>query len=380
MALGWVVLELTGSAFSVGVAAAASTLPILLFTLYGGGIADQLDKRRALILLQSLMAGDALTLAILTVTGHLSFTWIVVLAFAHGTFSAFEIPIRQSFLLDLVGRKDLMHGIALNSMGFSISRVLGPAIAGVLVATFGAAICFFINTVSFGAVISGLVRMTPESVTDRSPHQRPTLWDVHRYVQTTPWPKTLLSLALSTTLFAYSITAMIPVLAREVFQTGAKGYGGLMTAIGLGAALGAALIASLGHRVRRGNIAIASAIVIGVLHLVLVAFPGYALAVALLAGSGAMGAVAAIATNTMLQHEAPDALRSRIIGVYATIVVGLAPVGALGMGWLADRVGVGIAIGMGGALTSLIAGVLWWQRPRTLVSPVAKLLAGTVED
>ena len=368
VALGWLVFELTNSAFKVGIAAAAGTLPILLLTLYGGGIADRVNKRRALILLQSLMAVEAAVLAGLALTGHVTFLWIVVLALANGVFSAFEIPIRQSFLLDLVGREDLMSAIAFNSMAFSVSRVLGPAIAGTLVALFGAGVGFLINAVSYGAVIVGLARIRSQDEGGRPTRRPATLAEVHRYVRAHGWPRTFLAQALATTIFAWSITAMLPVLAREGLGTGASGYGGLMSAFGVGAAIGATLLAAVGHRVRRGELAVGGGMAIGAVHLLIGASGSYPLTFGLLLLSGTVGAAAGITTNTLLQVDAPDHLRGRVIGVYAMIVVGMAPVGSLLMGWVADRASVGWAIAGGGGITLLAAALLWRGRPREAVT------------
>ncbi len=368
VALGWLVFELTNSAFKVGIAAAAGTVPILLLTLYGGGVADRVDKRRALILLQSLMAVEALLLGILALTGHVTFVWIVVLALANGVLGAFEIPIRQSFLLDLVGRDDLMSAIAFNSMAFSVSRVLGPAIAGTLVAMFGAGVGFLVNAVSYGAVIAGLALIRSQGDVRPPDRHPPTLVEVHHYVRARGWPRTLLTQALVTTIFAYSVTAMLPVLARDGLGTGASGYGGLMSAFGVGAAIGATLLAAVGHRVRRGELAVGGGMAIGAVHLLIGASGSYPLTFGLLLLSGTVGAAAGITTNTLLQVDAPEHLRGRVIGVYAMIVVGMAPIGSLLMGWVADRASVGLAIAGGGVVTLLTAALLWRGRPREPVT------------
>ena len=157
VAQGWLVLELTNSPFYVGVVSALGSLPILFFTLWGGVMADRVHRRRALIILQSLMLMDALALAALTATGTITLHWVMLLAAIHGTSAAFEVPIRQAFILEMVGREDLMNAIALNSSNFNLTRILGPAVAGGVIATAGVTPCFFLNSASFLAAIGSLV-------------------------------------------------------------------------------------------------------------------------------------------------------------------------------------------------------------------------------
>lgn len=362
VALAWVVYQMTGSAFAVGIVTAAGTAPVLLLTIYGGGVADRVDRRRALLVLQSLLAVEAFLLAVLAYAGWLRFGWIVALALFGGIVSAFEIPVRQSFLLDLVGRTDLMHAIALNSMAFSVSRVIGPAVGGLLLAGAGATACFFLNGVSFSAVLIGLARVRLEGAPPRPAESPPAMHEVVRYFQTPGWPRTIAAHALVVTVFIASITWMLPVYAHDILATGAEGYGILMSAYGVGAAVGAMLIA-LGKTGPRGRLVVATGGMLGLLHLAVAVVHLFPAAVALLVVSGGVGAVSGISANTILQVEAPPRLRGKVIGVYAAIVVGMAPVGALLAGSFADRFGVDAAIGAGGGIALLAAVWLWWHQP-----------------
>ena len=178
VALGWLVLDLTNSPFYVGLVSTLTSLPILLFTLWGGVLADRVHRRRALILLQSFMLADALALALLTLTGHITVQWVMVLALVHGTSAAFEVPMRQAFIVEMVVKEDVMNAIALNSSNFNITRIFGPMLAGLVVGSVGVAPCFVLNAVSFVAVIACLLRMeesdarpapVPQALPQRSP-------------------------------------------------------------------------------------------------------------------------------------------------------------------------------------------------------------------
>lgn len=356
VALGWLVLELTNSAALVGLVTALGAAPILLFTLYGGLVADRVDKRRMLMLLQTGMLLDATLLGTLTVFGLVTPLWIMAITVLHGTLAAFEIPIRQSFLLDLVGRDDLMNAISLNSAAFNLSRVFGPALAGAVLATLGAAPCFYLNAVSFLAVLYGLSRIRVLA-TARADRPRPRFLDGVTYVASRSWTGALILVTATVTICGAVLVALLPVYARDLLATGAAGYGGLSAAFGVGAASGALLIAGIGPRLRRGPVAFIAAAGLGV-GLALIAISRfYPVALLLVVGAGLALALNAILTNSTLQLEAPDHLRNQVVALYAMIVVGVAPLAALPAGWLADRMGLTWVLGMSGLVVLIAAGV-----------------------
>ena len=365
VALGWLALLLTDSALQVGLVTFFSALPVLLFTLYGGVVAGRVNKRRALLVLQSLFLAEALALGFLTAFGAITIEWVYALSLAGGLISAFEIPVRQAFLGDLAGREHLMSAIALNSSAFNLSRVFGPALAGMLLAGAGAAACFFVNAASFLAVLISLFRITPH-LPSSTGTRRTGLGDGMRHVFGSPWPRTLVILTGIFTVFGVSFVAILPVYARDTLGTGAGGYGALTSAFGIGAAAAAISIAALGHRLPRERVLLwagtgfASAIfLLGLSRQFVLAF-----AVLLLAGLSA--ALNAILTNTMLQTEAPDDLRGQVVGFYSFIVVGMAPFGSLQAGWLAEHLGAGSAVLLGGSVCLLGTLWAWWQLGRTL--------------
>lgn len=372
VALGWLVLDLTNSPFYVGLVSTLTSLPILLFTLWGGVLADRVHRRRALILLQSFMLADALALALLTLTGHITVQWVMVLALVHGTSAAFEVPIRQAFIVEMVGKEDLMNAIALNSSNFNITRIFGPMLAGLVVGTVGVAPCFVLNAVSFVAVIVCLLRMQ-ESDARPAPSGASaltTLREGYRYVLDQPLPRALLLLTALYAIFGFAFVSMLPVFARDVLRTGAAGYGGLMTAVGVGASVGALAMAALGHRVARLRI-IRGAGMLFALTLALTALVQvWWLAAGVLAVAGCAMILNNVSTNTQLQMAAPDHLRGRVMGFYSLMVLGMAPLGSFQAGWVSEHFGVPMSLALGAVVTA--AGTLWLARPRAAAGSGAR--------
>ena len=364
IAQGWLVLQLTDSAFAVGLVTALGSLPILLFTLYGGVIADRVNKRRFILVLQSLMLAEALTLAILTATHLITVHWVMGLAVFSGLLSAFEVPTRQSFLAEIVHREHLMNAIALNSSAFNLARVIGPAIAAGLIATVGLAACFFANAASYLAVIGSLLRMDAgQSPAPRTESLASALRQGFAFVFGNRWPRALVVLIATFSMFGFSFLPLMPVFARDVLRVGASGYAALVAAIGIGAAAAAFFLAGFGHRVRRSRLVLGSAMLFGVVLLAASLAPEFWSALVLFTVIGCVMALNGIAANTMLQSEAPDQLRGRIMGFYSFMVLGLAPFGSFQAGWIAEHFGVRIAFALGGLVCLLVAaGVAWRMR------------------
>ena len=366
VALGWLVLELTDSPFYVGLVSTLGSLPILLFTLWGGVLADRVHRRHALILFQALMLVDALVLAVLTATHQVTIGWVMVLAVVHGISAAFEVPIRQAFLVELVGTEDLMNAIALNSSNFNLTRIVGPAIAGAIVAGMGVAPCFFINAASFVAVIWCLALITDGPPSPRAAGSARTGFaEGTRYVREHPVPRALLTLTAVFSIFGFAFVTMLPVFARDVLHAGAAGYGGLMTAVGIGASIGALGMAAIGHRfsrlviIRAGGLGFALALAAAALATQLW------MAAALLALAGGAMILNNVSTNTQLQTTVPDLLRGRIMGFYSLMVLGMAPFGSLQAGWVSEHFGVPASLALGATVTAL--GTLWLV-PRRLLA------------
>lgn len=367
VARGWLVLQLTGSALQVGLVTTAGTLPVLLFTLYGGVVADRVDKRRFILVLQALMLVEALALAILTATGRVTAPLVMLLAMAQGTFSAFEIPARQSFLSEMTGREDLMTAIALNSSAFNVTRVIGPAVGGLLIAGVGVAACFFINAASYLAVLWMLAIMRPPFAgATAEPPQRTTFREGWNYIFDTPEPRLLTLLIMVLSVFGFCFTPMLPVYATEALGTGARGYGVLMSGVGLGAAAAALFVAAMGHRVHREGRIFASALLFGAALVTTSLARTFGVALGLLVLTGCSWALTGILTNTLLQTAAPDHLRGRVMGFYSFMVVGMSPLGALQAGWVSEHLGVRVSFAIGGAVCVVAAALAWRTERRRM--------------
>ncbi|HRP07344.1 MAG TPA: MFS transporter [Gemmatimonadales bacterium] len=355
IAQAWLVLELTGSAFAVGMVTTLNTLPILLFTLYGGVVADRVDKRRYIIGLQSVMLMEAATLATLALTGHITVNWVLALAVVHGTATAFEVPARQSYLVELVPREDLVSAAALNSTIYNLARVIGPSIAGVILVVAGPGICFAINAASYLGVLIGLFR-----ITHRAPRgeavKRPSVFTGVRFIRGQPLLRLLVSQMIVVSVFGVAFIPILPVFVREVLGTGASAYGSLTAALGVGAATGAVIVGGLGRRIPRSHLASTGGIMLGALVIILSQVPTVGLAMLCMALAGAAMATNGISTATSLQLAAPATLRGQVMAVYSFVVLGLVPFGSFQAGWVAEHFGASASIAVSGLVS--LAGAL----------------------
>lgn len=363
VAQGWLVLQLSNSAFIVGLVTALGALPILLFTLYGGVLADRVNRRKTVMFLQSLLAVEALALAILVAIGHVTVGWIMGLAVFSGLVTAFEVPIRQSMVAELSGRESLMNAIALQSSVFNLARVLGPALAGAIIGLWGVAACFFLNSASFLAVIWGLWRMDlPDTpLMTGAVDVIGAFREGARYVRHERWPRALMILIASTTIFGFSFLVVLPVFARDVLGTDAAGYGVLVSAVGVGALAGALFLAAFGGTLRKRRLALISAAGFGAALATTSLAPNYWIALGLLVVVGCSMVLQSISANTLLQQEAPDHLRGRVMGFYSFVVLGMAPFGALQIGWISEHLGTRIAFALGGSVC-VVAAIYVWRR------------------
>ncbi len=362
VAQGWLVLQLTNSAFAVGLVTTLGSLPILLLTLYGGVVADRVNKRKFVLILQSLMVIEGLTLGILILLHLVTVHWVMGLAIFFGTLSAFEVPTRQALIADIVPRKDLLNAIALGSSAFNVARVIGPAIAGVLISTIGIAACFLVNAASYLAVIASLVMMkkdTPPVPSTVSPGE--ALLQGFRYIFGNPWPRALITIIATFAIFGFSFMTMMPVFARDVLRLDAGGYGALLSAVGLGAAAAAIFMAAAGGRVPQPLLVLGSSTSFGLILTAAAFAPGFGSALVLFTMAGCVMALNGIAANSMLQVQAPDYLRGRVMGFYSFTVLGMAPFGSFQAGWIAEHFGVRTAVGLGGAVCFAVAAVVAWR-------------------
>jgi MFS family permease len=365
IAQGWLVLQLTDSPFYVGLVSALGSLGVLLFTLYAGVIADRTDKRRTVVITQSLQMLQAFALAALVWSGHVTTTSVMVLAAFLGIVAAFDIPTRQAFIVEMVGKDDLMSAIALNTSVFNLTRVLGPVIAGFLIGAKGVAICFFLNGISYLAVIASLMAMRLSPWAPRT--QVGSAWQGFRevldYLKSDRRASALVVLTAVISIFGFPYLVLMPVFARDVLRVAAAGYGLLSAAVGIGAVGGALAVAMLSSRIRKGRTLAVAGTLFGGLLGVFALSRSFTAAIVVLVLVGAAMIVNNALTNTLLQTAVPDHLRGRIMGFYSFMFVGMAPLGAFQAGVVAERFGAPAAVGMGGAITALA--VLWmaWRVP-----------------
>jgi len=357
VAQGWLVLRLTDSAFYLGLIGFCTFLPVLLFALLAGVAADHLPRRRALLWTQGASMILALILAALTWSECVRVWHVALLAFGVGTAGAFDIPIRQSFLQDLVGRDDLPNAIALNSLAFNGARLVGPAIGGFLLDAFGEATVFFINGLSYSAVLLGLVLMR---VDPAAPGRRSGSWTREllrglRWVLRNSRARLFLFAVVTASVFGFPYSILLPSFARDVLDSGSRGLGLLMGATGLGAVVGALYIASrrgvgrAGLRVGRGMVLLGAALVLFALS------RSFWLSMGLLFLAGFAMLVQLASSNTALQLMAPGNLRGRIVSLFMLAFMGMAPLGSLLGGLLARWLGTPQAVLIGGGVC-LLAG------------------------
>jgi MFS family permease len=350
VAQAWLVYSLTGSSLLLGVVGFAGQIPIFLFAPLGGLAADRWNRHRVVIGTQVASMILAFALAALTLL-HIVKVWeVVVLASLLGVVNAFDVPARQSFLIEMVSREDLMNAIALNSSMFNGARVIGPAIAGITVAKFGEGWCFFANAVSYIAVIIGLLMMRLEpfrqAVHKTSPYEH--IKEGFEYVQKTAPMMALIMLIGVVSLVAVPYSVLMPVFADRILHRGAHGLGILMGASGVGALLGALTLAmrrgvrGLGHTVGYAAAAFGASLILFSLSKI------FWLSVLLLVPVGYGVMLQMSGSNTLIQSMVPDKLRGRAMAVYTMMFMGMAPLGSLLAGALADRVGAPWTVAIGG--------------------------------
>jgi MFS family permease len=349
VAQGWLALELTNDAFMVGLVGAVGNLPVLLLSLYGGVLADRYSKLRIVRSTQTLLLVEAALMWWFTWSGRITVPWLLALATFAGMVSAFDVPARQSLQVELVGKEDLLDAIALNSSGFNLARIVGPAIAAFIIAHAGLAWCFGVNAVSYLAVLIGLLTIRLPDVPLRRATTSPLrdLWRAILYMTRTREVSALMRLVAVFSIFGVPYLVLMPVVARDVLHTDASGYGLLLTCVGIGAIAAALTLAALGRRIRQGVLLERAAYGFSILLIGLALSTSVPLSAVLMVAIGfAMICNNALA-NTLLQTTVPDALRGRVMAAYALVFIGFSPIGQLLGGLVASRFGVQWAIGAG---------------------------------
>ncbi len=360
-AQGWLVYQLTGSKLLLGVVAAVSSAPMLLFSIWGGSVADRHPKRTVLLWTQSGMMVLAFLLAALVWTDVVRAWHILVLAALGGVAMAFDMPARQAFMVEMTSREDLMNALSLNSSIVNGARVVGPAVAGLLMAEAGLAECFLCNGLSFLAVIAGLLMMQLPKFTP--PAQPESNWqhglDGLAYVLKHRNVRTLLLLFAIVGVFGWSYSVLLPAFATDILRVGSREYGVLLSANGIGALAGALTVATYGNRIHRHLLIYGGLGLFSAMLLLLALTRNYYLALVFMALAGWGMLLYFSTTNTVIQLGVADGMRGRVMGIWALVFGGMMPVGGLEAGTLSHWVGVPWTVAGGATVCGATAIVTW---------------------
>ncbi|HLO28305.1 MAG TPA: MFS transporter [Anaerolineales bacterium] len=365
IAQGWVVYQLGHSEVTLGLVAFASAIPTLVISPWGGVIVDRVSRRSLLLLTQSSSMLLAFVMAALTFTGAIREWHVVALAALLGLVNAFDAPARQVFVPEMVGKDDLPNAIALNSMMFNSARVIGPALAGLLLAIIGAAWCFTVNGISFLAVLIGLwlMKLPPRQTAHNAASPWQQLISGVQYTARNRQLSALILLSLVFSIFGISYSTVLPAFVEKVLHQGALAYGWVNAASGLGAVSGAFLLA---HRVshgRRGQLLVLTNIAF---PLILIAFSFtslYPLSLVLAYGLGVGFMVQFTTINTLLQTRVEDSFRGRVMGLYTLTFFGFAPFGNLLIGFLGEKLGLGIAMTLFAVCSLILSRLVLMKTP-----------------
>ncbi|MEU3841984.1 MFS transporter [Streptomyces sp. NPDC028635] len=355
IAQDWLVLSLTGSATAVGVTTALQFLPMLLFGLYGGVLVDRLPKRRTLLFTQAAMGVTGLALAALTLTGHVQVWHVYVAAFLVGLATVVDNPARQSFVSEMVGPAQLQNAVSLNSANFQSARLVGPAVAGLMITGVGTGYAFLFNGLSFAFTIGSLLLMRARElhVVERAPRGKGQLREGLRYVAGRPELIWTIALVGFIGTFGFNFPVYLSAFADDVFHAGAGSYSLFNTVMAVGSLAGALLAARRGTS--RLRVLIGAALMFGVLEMVAAVAPSLWLFALLMAPIGMFGMTVNVTANTSVQMTTDPAMRGRVMALYMMVFMGGTPIGAPIAGWVTDTYGVRAGLAAGGAISALAA-------------------------
>lgn len=357
VAQSWLIYRLTGSAWLLGLVAFMGQVPVFLLAPLGGVLADRHSRYRIILLTQALAMAQALALAGLTLSGRVTVSAVIALALALGIVNAFDLPTRQAFLSELVSRRDLMNAIALNSSMINGARIVGPALAGVIVAWLGEGLCFLLNGLSFIAVIAGLLAIRLDRKQSAQPDRSAlsALKEGFDFVRSTRHVRALLMLVAFVSIFGLSYIVLMPIFADGVLGGGPRALGLLLGAAGIGALGGALTLAARREVHGLGRVVAVSVAAFGVMLVLFSLSRNLVLSIVLLVPIGFTLMLQMAASNTLLQSMVDDRLRGRVMSFYSMSLMGMSPFGSLLAGAVAARIGAPATVGAGGALCILIS-------------------------
>jgi MFS family permease len=361
-AQGWLVYQLTGSKVLLGTVAAVGSLPMLLLSVWGGSVADRHPKRMVVFWAQVAMMLLAFGFAALVWSGRIQPWHILLMAALGGVAMAFDMPARQSFTVEITSREDLMNAISLNSSMFNGARIVGPAVAGFLMAHVGTAWCFFLNGLSFLAVLAGLLMMRlPPFVPPKEPASAGKhVLEGFVYVAKHRRVRLVLLLLSVMGIFGWSYSVLLPAYAVEILKVGERGYGAMLSANGLGALLGALTVATFGRRVPPRRFIFGGLWTFSAMVLLLAVVRWYPLALVCLMVCGWGMLICFSTSNTVVQTSVSDEMRGRVMGLWALVFGGLMPLGGLESGFLAHALGIPWAVSIGALICAGSGLAIWW--------------------
>ena len=367
----WLVLEMTNSPFLLGLVGAAQFTPVLVLSLFAGVVADRVSKRKLVMYMQLALGVQALILSALVYTGTVQYWHVLTLAMLQGICSAFDNPARQSFIVEMVGKEHLMNAIALNSAIFNGARIIGPALGGFAMDAFGPALAFFLNGVSYLFVVGALFLVTVQELPSKNKERRfmQDILEGLKYVKNTPAVRETLSLVGIIGIFALNLSILVPVLARDVLQQSASGYGLLMSFMGTGALLGAATLAWFAHHGPKRQLLYGGAIALTVMQLALALPQAYWTAGLLLFLLGWAQITYSATANSSLQVHAPNHLRGRVMSIYSLMHGGVTPIGNLFAGTAMSLYGASGGFLACGGVGLIGALALWYANRRPVATP-----------
>jgi MFS family permease len=356
-AMSWFVYQITNSKLLLGVVAAMGSAPMMLSSVWGGSLADRYPKRSILVATQTAQMICAFLLAAGVWAGFATPSFIIVIAALNGLAMGFDMPARQAFTVEMTSREDLLNAISLNSSIVNGARIIGPSVAGLLIGAFGVAMCFFLNGVTFIAVIAGLSMMRlprferPAHAVSAGEHA----WNGIVYSIKHQRVRTILLLFLAVGVFGWSYTVLMPAFARDVLNRGANGYGILMSASGIGAFIGALVVATYGHLFTPRRLALGGVWLFSIALFALSLSRSFYFAMAFLFVAGFGMLLFFSTSNTVLQTIVPDEMRGRVMGVWSLVFGAMIPLGSLEVGAVAHWLGTPFALGFGAIICAASA-------------------------
>ena len=353
----WLVLELTHSSFKLGVVSALQFAPMLFLSFFAGPLVDYFSKRKIIIVTQTILMLLAFTLAILDFTGVVRYWHVLILATLLGIVNTIDMPARQSFIIEMVGKEDLMNAIAMNSSIFNAARAVGPAIAGLLIGAAGTVLCFFVNGLSFLAVLWGLLLMKFESAPASEPRTYHIVEDIKeamRYIKATPVVMVTILLVAVISIFATNFTVLVPIFARQELHRDAAAFGFLLSSFGVGALIGAVSLAVLSRHGPKPAVLLGGGMGLSLTLIMIGLQKTYGITALLLVLSGWCMVTFFGMANTTVQLNTEDRLRGRVMSVYTFTFGGLTPFGSLFAGTVAHWIKAPLTFAVGGLICGIV--------------------------